>query len=147
MTETVPVVVGPGGGEVVRHPLGSAGTIKVRGMHSGGRIAVFDSVIAPGNGPPLHVHKNDDEVIYVLEGSFRFLIDDELSETPQDSTIYIPRGVPHCFQNSGDAPGRLLLVFAPSGMERFFARAGGALAALEGGGAGGGMDGVGPPLR
>jgi len=147
MTQTVPVVLGPGGGEVVRHPLGGAGTIKVRGMHSGGRIAVFDSVVPPGNGPPLHVHRNDDEVLYVLEGSFRFLIDDQLSETPQDSTIYIPRGVPHCFQNSGDVPGRLLLVFAPSGMERFFALTGGDLAAFEAAGAEVGMDVVGPPLR
>jgi hypothetical protein len=33
---------------------------------------------------------------------------------------FVPRGTPHCFQNVGDAPGRMLIVYAPSGMERFF---------------------------
>jgi len=31
-----------------------------------------------------------------------------------------PRGTPHCFQNIGDASGRLLVITTPSGLERFF---------------------------
>jgi hypothetical protein len=31
-----------------------------------------------------------------------------------------PRGTPHCFQNVGDTPGRLLVISTPSGLERFF---------------------------
>jgi quercetin dioxygenase-like cupin family protein len=147
MRQTVPVVLGPGGGEVTRNPLGGAGTIKVRGMHSGGRVAVFDSVVPPGEGPPLHVHTEADEVLYVLEGTFRFQIDGELSEAPPDSTIFIPRELPHCFQNVGSSPGRLLIVFAPAGMERFFELTGGDPEAFEAAAAEVGMEVVGPPLR
>jgi len=144
---TIPLVVGPGGGEVVRNPVGGAGTIKVRGMHSAGRIAVLDSVIPPSEGPPLHLHANEDELLYVLDGSFRFQLADDVSETPPDSTVYIPRGVPHCFQNVGDRPGRLLVVFTPAGMERFFELTGGDPAAFEATAAKVGMEVVGPPLR
>jgi hypothetical protein len=34
--------------------------------------------------------------------------------------VFIPRGTPHCFQNVGDDPARLLAMFTPAGMERFF---------------------------
>ena len=131
----------------MRTPLGGGGTIKVRGMHSGGRVGVFDSVIPPGEGPPLHLHATDDELVYVLEGSFRFQIDDQIHETPADSTVFIPRGLPHSFQNAGDRPGRLLHVFTPAGMERFFALTGGDRARFEAAGAELGMEVVGPPLR
>ena len=87
------------------------------------------------------------ELVYVLEGSFRFQIDDDIHETPADSTIFIPRGLPHSFQNADERPGRLLHVFTPAGMERFFALTGGDRARFEAAGAELGMEVVGPPLR
>ena len=66
--------------------------------------------------------------------------------------MFVPRGVPHCFQNVGDAPARILVLFTPSGMERFFD----AFAELPAGpvdpdafraaGAPADMDVIGPPL-
>jgi hypothetical protein len=34
--------------------------------------------------------------------------------------MFIPRGTAHCFRNVGQASARLLVMFAPAGMERFF---------------------------
>ena len=63
---------------------------------------------------------------------------------------FVPRGTRHTFRNVGTAPARVLIHFAPSGMERFF-DAFGALSAPEPAdfarlGAQAGMDVVGPPL-
>jgi quercetin dioxygenase-like cupin family protein len=82
----------------------------------------MESAVAPGEGPPLHVHVDDNEVIYFLDGRFRLRIDDTVRDTPAGSFAFIPKGVPHTWQNVGDAAGRLLVMFMPAArdMERFF---------------------------
>jgi cupin domain len=62
------------------------------------------------------------ETVYVLEGDLRFKLDDELRATPSGSFVFIPRGVAHSFQNVGEEPGRMVVMFAPAGMEGFFDR-------------------------
>ena len=147
MDEACALVVGPGGGEAVQNPVGGFITFKTTGAVSAGRVTAFESVIAAGDGPPLHTHAREDEVLYVLEGEFRFQLDDEVHEAPVGSTMYVPPGQPHCFQNVGESPGRLLIFFTPSGMEHFFALTGGDREAFEKAAGVVGMEVVGPPLR
>jgi len=134
-------------------PAGGPLTFKVRGEETGGSLTVLENVIAPGDGPPMHVHAGEDEAWYVLEGALRFRLGDELSDAPSGTFVFVPRGTPHCFQNAGDHPARVLVLFTPAGMERFFDRfaqlpAGppdpGAFAEIGGQV---GMEVVGPPLR
>jgi quercetin dioxygenase-like cupin family protein len=147
MGETVPQVVGPGDGEVVRNPVGGVVTFKTVGSDSDGRLTAFESEIAAGDGPPLHVHANEDEILYVLDGQFRFQLGDTVHEAPPGALMYVPRGVPHCFQNAGDRAGRLLIFFTPAGMEHFFGLTGGDPEAFKAAAAQVGMEVVGPPLR
>jgi oxalate decarboxylase/phosphoglucose isomerase-like protein (cupin superfamily) len=58
----------------------------------------------------------------VLAGDLRGKLGDELSARPVGSFVFIPRGVAHTFQNTGVEPGRMLVMFAPAGMEDFFDR-------------------------
>ena len=145
--ETSGLVVVPGAGGQVLSPVGGSITHKVRGEHSAGGVAVFESRIPAGEGPPLHVHANEEEVLYVLEGAFRFRLRDEVTAAPEGSLMFVPRGVPHTWQNVGDEPGRLLITFTPAGMERFFDLADGDRSAFERLGSELGMSVVGPPLR
>lgn len=117
-----PVVLGPGEGNTVVGPAGGPLTFKLRGDQSGGALTVIENVIAPGDGPPLHAHAFEDEAWQVLEGSLRFRLGDDLRLAPAGSFVFVPRGVAHCFQNIGAAPARILVLFTPSGMERFFDR-------------------------
>ena len=57
---------------------------------------------------------------YVLEGTFRFIADGEIFQAPSGSFVFVPRGTEHCFQNMGKEPARILVMFTPAGMERFF---------------------------
>jgi quercetin dioxygenase-like cupin family protein len=120
--ELRPVVVGPGEGPTIQGPAGGPLTFKVRSEQSGGSLTAFENVIAPGDGPPLHAHEGEDESWVVLGGELRFRLGEELRRAPAGSFVFVPRGVPHCFQNVGDAPARILVLFTPSGMERFFDR-------------------------
>jgi quercetin dioxygenase-like cupin family protein len=147
-----PIVRGPGEGTTIEGPAGGPLTFKLRGEESGGSLTAIENVIAPGDGPPLHRHDNEDEAWYVIAGLLRFRLGDELREAPAGTFVFVPRHVPHAFQNVGEEPARILVMFTPSGMERFFD----SFAAMPAGtpppqafaAAGGpaGMDVVGPPL-
>ena len=119
-----PIVSTPGDGETLRAPVGSL-TFTARGDQTGGALTALQSTAPPGDGPPLHSHANEDEVIYVLEGRLRVRLEDAIHAAPAGSFVFFPRGVPHTWQNSGDEPVRLLVLFTPAspGMERFFDRA------------------------
>ena len=119
---TAAVTVGPGEGPTIQGPAGGPLTFKVRGEQTGGVLTAFENVVAPGDGPPLHTHANEDESWYVLDGSLRFRLGDERRDAPRGSFVFVPRGVPHCFQNVGETPARILVAFTPSGMEMFFDR-------------------------
>jgi len=116
------IAVSSGEGEHVRSPLGGDITFIVRGEQSKGALAALEAVNAPGEGPPLHCHRREDETVYVLEGDFRWKLGDELSVTGPGSFVFIPRGLPHTWEVIGERPGRMLVTFAPAGMEGFFDR-------------------------
>lgn len=117
------VFLGPGEGAAVKNPVGGALTFKIRGEQTGGAaLAALESIAASGEGPPLHVHANEDEIWYALEGTFRVKLDDEVRDAPAGTFVFIPRNVVHTWQNVGDEPARILAVTAPAGLERFFER-------------------------
>jgi quercetin dioxygenase-like cupin family protein len=142
----------PGEGATIQGPAGGPLTFKLRAEQSNGSLTVVENIIAPNDGPPLHVHEREDESWYVLEGELRFRLDDAIRDAPAGSFVFVPRGVAHCFQNVGDKPARILVMFTPSGMEAFFDRfaalpADAAVAdAFRSIGSEVGVDVVGPPL-
>lgn len=98
-------------------------TIKVGRYESGGIVGVFESTVPAGNGPPVHVHHNEDEVIHVIEGDYEFWLDGDIVPVAAGGSIFLPRGVPHTFRVAGSSPGRNLTILTPGGFEEFFAEA------------------------
>ncbi len=150
--EVRPFIVGPGDGAAIRGPVGGALTFKARGAETGGALTLFENVIPPGEGPPLHTHAHEDEAWYVLEGRLRFRLGEATSEARPGAFVFVPRGTAHAFRNDDDAPARILVLFTPAGMERFFERhaalAGGPVDPAVFGEIAGeaGMEVLGPPL-
>jgi quercetin dioxygenase-like cupin family protein len=116
------IVLDPRAGTTIQGPAGGPLTFKARSAQTGGALTAFENVIAPGDGPPLHTHAREGESWYVLEGTLRFRLGDELHRAPAGSFVYVPPGTPHCFQNVGEEPARILVLFSPAGMEGFFDR-------------------------
>ena len=115
-------VVPPDGGERIRGPVGGPTVIKSRAETTGAAFTLLENVIPPGEGPPRHVHTREHEMWFVLDGTFRFIADERILEAPAGAFVFVPLGTPHCFQNVGAEDARILVMFAPSGMERFFER-------------------------
>lgn len=114
------LAVRPGEGETIRIPFGGQMTFMARGGQTNGALMALHIEVAPGEGPPLHVHSGEEESVWVVEGDLRFKLDGEVWSTPPGSFVFIPRGVAHCFQNVGETPGRIVATFTPAGMEHFF---------------------------
>jgi len=113
-------VVPDGEGDVVRGPAGGPATIKARTETTNGSLSLLEVTIGSLEGPPAHVHRREDEAWYLLDGRFRFIANNQLFEATPGSFVFVPRGTIHCFQNVEDRPSRILVLFTPSGMERFF---------------------------
>jgi quercetin dioxygenase-like cupin family protein len=98
--------------------------VKVSGKDTAGDLAVFQSNTASKGGPPLHVHFNQDEIFYVLEGEYLFQVGEEKHQLKPGDTIFLPRNMPHTWASLQNT-GKLVVVLQPAGkMEEFFLAAG-----------------------
>ena len=95
-------------------------TFLVTGEESGGAYFAMEALVPPGGGPPPHIHRNEDETFYVVEGEVDFLLGDETLTAGVGDFVNVPRGSVHRFHNSGTATMRMILTFTPSGIEKFF---------------------------
>src|SRR3954454_19897068 len=91
----------------------------VTGKETGGAYFAMEAFVPPGGGPPPHIHRNEDETFYIVEGACDFLLGDERITAGVGDFINIPRRALHSFHNSGDADARLILTFTPANIEHF----------------------------
>jgi mannose-6-phosphate isomerase-like protein (cupin superfamily) len=117
---SAPFAVQSGEGTVLETPTGDSVIVKADTSKTNGSLTVLEFLIGPNEGPALHTHLREDELWYVIEGDFRFEAGDTMLRASAGGMAFGPRNTPHCFQNIGDTPGRLLVITTPSGLERFF---------------------------
>lgn len=77
--------------------------------------------IERGLGIPPHVHEHEDEVIFVVEGTYDLWIAGQTHKASAGSVFHFPRGIPHGFTNAGSTPGRTFWNEVPGrNFETFF---------------------------
>jgi mannose-6-phosphate isomerase-like protein (cupin superfamily) len=87
---------------------------------NGGLFVIEHKNLTKG-GPPVHLHHNQEEWWYVMEGEVLFQMGDSRKLLHAGDSILGPRGVPHGFTLVGEKPGHMLIAFTPAGkMEQFF---------------------------
>lgn len=102
----------PGEGDA-RWFIGALGTIKAAAETTDGRVAVLEFRWPGGGGSPLHVHRNEDEWFYVIEGELTLWVGGKVIVAPAGSFVYGPRDVPHTFVVTS-AEARFLMVTEPA---------------------------------
>jgi quercetin dioxygenase-like cupin family protein len=116
------VVRRPGEGEAI-WMLNSLYEVRASSDETGGELTAMEMTIPAGMGPPPHEHQGG-ESVYVLEGRVRYHIGGETHEGGPGTFFYIPAGTEENFEPADENPVRLLVIYTPGGMDKFFSEAG-----------------------
>lgn len=93
-------------------------TVKAAGAQTGGAFTLLDWQAPVGFGPPTHVHAQEDEAFYLLDGELAVRCGDQSWTAGPGSFVFLPHQVEHCFVvTSGPAHG--LQLTTPSGFEDY----------------------------
>jgi len=103
--------------------LNSLYEVRASADETGGQLTVMEMTVPPGWGPPPHTHDGS-ESVYVLEGNVRYHIGGETYEGGPGTFFHIPPGVEENFEPASDDTIRVLVLYTPGGVDRFFAEAG-----------------------
>ena len=93
--------------------------VHVRGSQNGGRYALVEVTGPPGDQPPPHVHRTDDEGFYVLEGELTLYTPDAEVVLGPGQFFNAAHGVPHTYRVTSAGPARWLAAASPAGFEEF----------------------------
>ena len=93
--------------------------IRVSVKDNSDKISVLEHRAYQNDSPPLHIHQNEDEIFYVLEGEFRFLIKDEEYHLRNGDILTAPKGVPHTYKIESARRGKWLTIIHGNDFEDF----------------------------
>lgn len=81
-------------------------------------VSVAEQIAPYGSAPPLHVHRNEDEIFHLLEGDMRFVVDGAEVRLHQGGTLLAPKGKPHGFVVTSPKGARFLITTCRGDFER-----------------------------
>ena len=90
------------------------------GEDTNGKYALWEAIVPPGGGPPPHVHSQEEEGFYVLEGEITLQVGDKRLVATAGMFANMPVGTPHSFKNESSRPAKMLISVAPAGLEKMF---------------------------
>ncbi len=118
-------VAGPGEGKRFS---GRAGgyvlETKATDDHTRGAYAFQEMTVAPGfPWIPAHIHRNEDEALYGLEGEVAVRVGDQIHTVGPGTYVLMPRDVVHTFSNPGAVPAKVLVISSPGAVTGYFEEA------------------------
>ena len=113
-----PIFLPPGGGR--RYDLGKMHAVfKADLEETREKCCISEWWLEPHTeGPGAHLHANNQDIFYVLEGTVSILLDKNWIDAVKGSFVFIPENTIHDFKNNGDSKCGLLNIFIPGGFER-----------------------------
>jgi mannose-6-phosphate isomerase-like protein (cupin superfamily) len=100
--------------------LGGQARILLPGTATDNALSLMEFADPAGHAPPHHVHENEEEVWFVLDGEVTFFVGDQRHDLTPGQVGYGPRGVPHSYLVRSREGARLAVLFSPAWIEEFF---------------------------
>src|SRR2546426_3258093 len=94
---------------------GRFAALKLLGHETSESIMLFEETVPVGTKSLFHLHRDSDEVAWVLAGEITFKIGDEVTVGGPGTCAFMPRGVPHAWKSTGAETGRVLFLYTPAG--------------------------------
>jgi quercetin dioxygenase-like cupin family protein len=93
----------------------------VDGTRTGAASGMFELTVPSGaRVPPAHSHRDNEEIVYVLEGVLRYAVDGEQRDLRPGEHMRTPRGSVHSFSNPHEQTARALIVLTPDIGAQYF---------------------------
>ncbi len=102
---------------------GFSNIIRISGEDTNGAFAVIEMQVPPGYGGPPHIHHNEDETFYTVDGTLEYTVGDDTIVGDAGTIVHAPRDVPHAFRNPTDTEAIAHTWVHPAGFEEFMAEA------------------------
>ena len=87
--------------------------MKLLGRDTADSVTLIEETAPGGTKSGFHLHRDSDEIAYVLSGEVTFLIGGEVTVGGPGACAFIPRGVSHAWKSIGPEAGRVLFLYAP----------------------------------
>jgi len=98
-------------------------TFLITGEQTGGAFFMAEVSVPPGGGAPPHIHRCEEETFYLQQGTLSIQVGGKTLDASAGDFVYLPRGIMHCFKNTGNVDAKFLMVVTPAGLEKFFEEA------------------------
>jgi quercetin dioxygenase-like cupin family protein len=108
-------VVPAGGGKHLE--MGAPGrfaALKLLGHETNQSVMMFEETVPAGTKSMFHLHRDSDEVAWVLAGEITFKIGDQVTVGGPGTCAFFPRNVPHAWKSTGSETGRVLFLYTPA---------------------------------
>ena len=90
----------------------------------GAAMSMIVSEVAPGASIPVHLHRNEDELIFIHTGTGVATLGDQRIPCAAGAVLYSPRGIWHGVDNTGTTTLTWCAIYSPPGFEQFFRETG-----------------------
>ena len=118
-----PTILGPTEGDLV-DAAGDRYRFLAGTADTNGGYGLIEATVAPGGGPPPHLHTREEEGFYVLEGDITIHVNGREFTAGPGAFVNMPRGSTHWFRNDTDRPARMIIIVAPGGFEQMLREVG-----------------------
>jgi quercetin dioxygenase-like cupin family protein len=98
-------------------------TVKAGGAETANRFAQVETNDPRGTATPFHLHHNEDETFYVIEGEVTLFVGDERIDLSAGDYAFAPRGIAHASITRSEL-ARTLITMSPGGLEELFVSSG-----------------------
>lgn len=95
-------------------------TVRASAQSTAGAFDLIEIVMPEGTSPPPHIHRREDEFVYVLDGQITFTCGEQTIRAERGAFVFLPRGMAHTFRVEGPGTAHVLYLFVPAGFKDFF---------------------------
>ncbi|MBM3558822.1 MAG: cupin domain-containing protein [Alphaproteobacteria bacterium] len=94
--------------------------IMMTGEQTNGALAAIMATLKLGEGPPPHFHRDRDECVYVVEGTYDVTVGEQKATVGAGTLMFIPANTVHSLKNVGKKAGKMLNWSLPGGQKDYF---------------------------
>src|SRR5207244_8364097 len=113
MSERRGFVVPAGGGRRLEMGPQRSSALKLLSDATGESVMLFVETAPVGTETTFHLHRDSDEVAYVLKGEITFKIGDQVTVGGPGTCAFLPKGVAHAWKNTGSETGEVIFLYTP----------------------------------